>query len=141
MHTGGLNKRLEIESSRRAREPRIFDRTQTGHRQSPLNCKSLILLALPRGLRRPSEFNHLAKSGTPNRSTQSLSFLPPVSHQGCVLAAAVCGYPRNGERGLGTATCPPSRARRRRADHCKSSRPTRVAISRPTRRWALGSHL
>src|SRR5262249_4391993 len=39
-------------------------------------------LALPRGLRRPSEFNHLAKSGTHNRSTQSLGFLPPVSHLG-----------------------------------------------------------
>src|SRR5262249_7739518 len=49
----------------------------------PLHCaKTLILLALPRGLRRPSEFNHLAKSGTHNRSTQSLGFLPPVSHLG-----------------------------------------------------------
>src|SRR5262245_33108577 len=37
-------------------------------------------MALPRGLRRPSYFNHLAKSGTPNRSTQSLGFSPPVSH-------------------------------------------------------------
>lgn len=38
--------------------------------------------ALPRGQRRPSYFNHLAKSGTPDRSTQSLGFLPPVSHWG-----------------------------------------------------------
>ena len=45
--------------------------------------------ALPRGLRRPSEFNHLAKSGTPNRSTQSLGFLAPVSHLGTA---------RNGQR-------------------------------------------
>jgi len=44
------------------------------------SSKLLKSLALPRGLRRPCEFKHLAKSGTPNRSTQSLGFLPPVSH-------------------------------------------------------------
>jgi hypothetical protein len=52
------------------------------NRQASNATTSLKSLALPRGLRRPSEFNHLAKSGTPNRSTQSLDLLPPVSHLG-----------------------------------------------------------
>jgi hypothetical protein len=46
------------------------------------SAKRLISLALPRGLRRASEFNYLAESGTPNRSTQSLGFLAHVSHLG-----------------------------------------------------------
>jgi hypothetical protein len=43
--------------------------------------KSLIYLALPRGLRQPSRNNHLVESGTPNHSTGSFGFLPRVSHQ------------------------------------------------------------
>src|SRR5262249_46235467 len=38
-------------------------------------------LALPRGLRQFRKFKELKKSGTLNRSTQALCFLPPVSHQ------------------------------------------------------------
>jgi hypothetical protein len=37
--------------------------------------------ALPRGLRHVSQINKLQKSGTPNRSTESLGFLRQVSHQ------------------------------------------------------------
>ena len=41
----------------------------------------MYFLALPRGLRQFRKLNHLKKSGTPDRSTQSLCFLPRVSHQ------------------------------------------------------------
>jgi hypothetical protein len=50
--------------------------------------KLLILLALPRGLRQLSPINGLHKSGTANRSTRSLGFLPRVSHRFKAASAA-----------------------------------------------------
>jgi hypothetical protein len=48
----------------------------------PLSTNNLLKsLALPRGLRQYCNFNHLAESGTPDRSIELHSFLAKVSHR------------------------------------------------------------
>src|SRR6516165_11945495 len=56
-------------------------RDTSGTTVAACNGNYLKSLALPRGLRQASEFNHIAESGTRDRSTQSLGFLPRVSHR------------------------------------------------------------
>jgi hypothetical protein len=63
---------------------RTWPEISTGHRRDTSTddkLKSLILLALPRGVHELSNTNMLAKSGTAFSSMGSLCFLSRVSHQ------------------------------------------------------------
>ena len=102
----------------------------------PIRNKQLISLALPRGLRRPSEFNHLAKSGTPNRSTQSLGFLPPLSHLGHAVELLTSEHVAQ--------ACPPRRqfhemARSFPLDRSRPMRHSQQALERPQPYVMLGN--
>jgi hypothetical protein len=58
----------------------------------------LIKSTLPGGLRQFRKFNHLKKSGTPDRSTQSLCFLPRVSRRDTQLLCEDVAHPARADR-------------------------------------------